>query len=707
MLYEFNGSKQVSYRVNSQHGGNIEMVNEIYAADYFKGMGGDTTNTCVAPINSNINNNTNADSCNNAASSFRLRRRIQATLERIFLPAGYPNSVTDDLLTFAMWDAAQVLATNVMSTLSTRAVLLGVGVGESGANLTSSTLSWMMRDGTWLIGSIFFASVISQDLEYRAKTWRLVADFTNDAAAFLELCAPLFPGGQLMFRLVVVIASVARALVGVCGGGTRASFTQHFALRSNAADVAAKAGTRGNVGSLVGLALGVVVAFIVPASSTVLNLAVFVLSTTFHLFANYQLVRSVQLRHLNAPRLEWCCERFLRYQEQLLIAEKKETGPQAVKPVLDVSVRRANAAEQLFILPALPAPPPAQSGVRAAVCRFFRVHCCPPSLRLRIHCGASFLAVLTAQTCLTAARKQGLVQRVEESLAARGIALLFDEVSLSYYMILPEFYTAEGVPESWVRYKRQYDANQLAEAKHRSKHRASTGRAGRSNNSAEEYVDAAGESYRTTAQEADEEARAEIERVRRERVIVPPHVLPLAYRELWAFFYAYVHYRVVCERRERGLPHANAVLTADNRLHTGNDRHANSTGAASAFAPEPSTLHLISHLRADGVLEEGTASAFNGEGGAVPSTMTMVDADLFREMTSPTSTTSSRAWEFSRGTGGSSGVAGDGSQTAHIAPQDGLYPLFIDFVRSLRKTGWELDRLLIDNEGCTTVVQYL
>jgi hypothetical protein len=478
-------------------------------------------------------------------------------------------------------------------------------------------------------------------------------------------------------------------LVGVCGGGTRASFTQHFALRGNAADVAAKAGTRGNVGSLIGLALGVIVAYIVPASSTVLNLSVFVLSTVFHLFANYKGVRSVQLRHLNAPRLEWCCEKFCHYEGLTVVAAKKDiSATTAAMPVLDISVQRANAEEPLFILPALPALPPRDATVADMAYRVFRQHLCPPTLQLRIHCGASFYKVLTAQTGLTAACKQALVQSVEESLATRGIALLFDEASMSYYMILPEFYTVEGVPESWMRYKRQYEAGRREQVKQR-KFRPGTS----ASKDAEAGV--AEEKYKTAAEEAeeaDEEARAEIERLRKERVVVPPHVLPLAYRELWAFFYAYMHCRAARERRARGLPHPNAVLTTHN---------INASDSEDA-AVEKSTLHVIDHLRADGVLDEGKTEGqtnHGGEGGDDSTTATMVTPDVFEEMTSPTSTTTSRAHAFPR-------RASEGA-AAVIAARDGLFPRFIEFVRGLRKTGWELDRLLIDNEGCTTVVHYL
>ncbi|KAG5479491.1 hypothetical protein LSCM1_04756 [Leishmania martiniquensis] len=213
MLQEYTRRRCISYCINPQRGGCVETLSDTYTPDFFRERGGFTTSP-TAP-----------STPTGSKPTRQVWRRVEAALERIFLPEGYPNSITEDLLTFAVWDLAQVLASSVAATLSVRSVRLGVCVGESRANLTSSTLSWMMRDGTRMMSSVVFASLISQTLEHRAKTWRLVADFTNDMACLLELCAPWIPGGQLTFRAVLVVASVIKSLVGVCGYSTSASFT--------------------------------------------------------------------------------------------------------------------------------------------------------------------------------------------------------------------------------------------------------------------------------------------------------------------------------------------------------------------------------------------------------------------------------------------------------------------------------------------------
>ncbi|TPP54621.1 Vitamin B6 photo-protection and homoeostasis family protein [Leishmania donovani] len=589
MLQEYTGGTCVSYRVNPQRGGCVETVAVVDAQDFFGEHGGLVTSP------------TTPSTPTGPTSARQARRRVVTALERILLPDGYPSSVTEDLLPFALWDLAQVLAKNVTATLSTRAVLLGVGVGESKADLTSSTLSWMMQDGTRMIGSIVFASLIPQGLECRAKTWQLVADFTTDIANLLELCAPWLPGCQTIFRVVLVAASAIKALGGVCDSGTRASFTQHFALRNNAADIAAKAATRSSVGSFIGLALGTAVAYSVPATSRSLNLAAFALCSAFRIFAHYRGVRGVQLRHLNAPRLEWCLEQYSLFKAKVLIA----------------------------------------GSFYDSVYRFLRRYCFPATLTLRIHFGASFFRVLQHQNGLTTRRKHELVQQVESALASRGIALLVDDVDMTYYVILPEYFTVEGVPEIWVPHKRQHEAGLTRAA----------------------------------------QVEAELERLQKERVVFPPHILPLAYRQLWAYFYAFMHYRAVRLRREGLLTHTKGVLE---------DLHKNRS-------LECRRLHIITALRADGTLEADHSDASDASHSPAQ----------FEELTSPTSITSDVPLTrgvvpaLARRAGGD-----DGDNTA--APShDGLHPHFIEFVRALRMTGWELDELLVSNEGYTTVVNYL
>ena len=202
----------------------------------------------------------------------------------LFLPEGYPNSVSPDYARYQMFDTAQALCSSVVGTLSTRAILHGVGVGEAEATVLAGTLQWVVRDGSGMVGRIAFASVVASDLDNDAKRWRLAADVTNDIAFLLEIFSSHVP--RVHFLPIVIVAGLFRSVTAVAGGATRASLTQHFATRKNTADVAAKDGSQETAVNLIGMFVGMAVATLVP-ETFVATCVVVLLLTAMHLLANY------------------------------------------------------------------------------------------------------------------------------------------------------------------------------------------------------------------------------------------------------------------------------------------------------------------------------------------------------------------------------------------------------------------------------------
>ena len=103
--------------------------------------------------------------------------------------------------------------------------LTGIGVGDEKATSLAATITWLLRHGAGMIGSILFTWMQGSDLDYNCKKWRLFADIANDAAMCLELSGPFWPSE--FFQYILCLASVSRALVGVAGGATRTAITQH------------------------------------------------------------------------------------------------------------------------------------------------------------------------------------------------------------------------------------------------------------------------------------------------------------------------------------------------------------------------------------------------------------------------------------------------------------------------------------------------
>ncbi|KAG8435726.1 hypothetical protein GDO86_013608, partial [Hymenochirus boettgeri] len=204
-------------------------------------------------------------------------------------------------------DCFVAFASSVTGSLATHSLLRGSGVGDGTATVTAATITWILRDGTGMVGRILFAWMKGSRLDCDAKRWRLFADVLNDVAIFLEIVAPVYPS---IFTLIVCSAGVFKCIVGVAGGATRAALTVHQAKRDNMADVCAKDGSQETLVNLAGL---IVSLFLVPLVSDCLwvTYILFVFLTALHLYANYRAVRSIVMETLNQSRLSIVLDHYL------------------------------------------------------------------------------------------------------------------------------------------------------------------------------------------------------------------------------------------------------------------------------------------------------------------------------------------------------------------------------------------------------------
>ncbi|KAG7506216.1 hypothetical protein JOB18_049263 [Solea senegalensis] len=166
---------------------------------------------------------------------------IVGVFKSVFLPQGFPESVSGDYLQYQFWDTLQAFSSSLSGTLATQASLRGVGVGNQEATVAAATVTWLLRDGTGMLGRILFAWHKGSKLDSEAKKWRLFADVLNDFAMFMEILAPYFPA---CFTVIVCTAGIFKSIVGVAGGATRAALTVHQARRDNMADISAKDGSQ-------------------------------------------------------------------------------------------------------------------------------------------------------------------------------------------------------------------------------------------------------------------------------------------------------------------------------------------------------------------------------------------------------------------------------------------------------------------------------
>ncbi|PBP19045.1 DUF647 domain-containing protein [Diplocarpon rosae] len=255
------------------------------------------------------------------------------TVLNAFLPAGYPNSVTDDYLDLTYEkDSLQAFSSSIAGMLSSRAVLeglsmyprhrscyscqAGIGVGNSSASPTAALLLTVLQESMGRIATILFAHRLGTSLEPECKMYRLAADIFNDAAMILDCLSPAFPKTS---RVVLLsLSSVLRALCGVAAGSSKASLSAHFATQGNLGELNAKDSSQETVISLLGMLVGsIVVSHISSKATTWIALT---LLLAVHLGTNYLAVRAVCMRTLNRQRANLAFSHIL---QQLSDAEQR------------------------------------------------------------------------------------------------------------------------------------------------------------------------------------------------------------------------------------------------------------------------------------------------------------------------------------------------------------------------------------------------
>ncbi|EEQ28264.1 DUF647 domain-containing protein [Microsporum canis CBS 113480] len=219
----------------------------------------------------------------------------------VFLPSGYPHSVTDDYLEYQIYvsqqpfpssdrkekkltvsyqDSLQAFSSSIAGLLSSRAVLQGVGVGDATASPTAALLLNVLQESMGRIATILFAHRLGTSLEP-------------------EYClSPVFPKPVRVGFLS--LSSVLRALCGVAAGSSKASLSAHFARWGNLGELNAKDSSQETVISLVGMLVGsVVVAYV---SSPLATWVALLFLLAIHLATNHAAVRAVNMTTLNRQR---------------------------------------------------------------------------------------------------------------------------------------------------------------------------------------------------------------------------------------------------------------------------------------------------------------------------------------------------------------------------------------------------------------------
>ena len=245
-------------------------------------------------------------------------------LREVFLPEGYPSSVSNDYIAYQVWDTVQAFCSSITNILATQGVLKGAGVGDVKATAMAATITWVLKSGSGMAGSILFAWARGSHLDCYCKQWRFTADVLNDVATCVEILAPT--AGPEYFLYVMCVAGLAKSIVGVAGGSTRAAVTSHQARQGNMADVSAKDGSQETLVNLTALVIGLAMIPLVNENPVIIW-SLYLLLTALHLYANYHAVRVLRMEFVNLIRFQLVIRHYFNSGDIMSIEQANRKEP--------------------------------------------------------------------------------------------------------------------------------------------------------------------------------------------------------------------------------------------------------------------------------------------------------------------------------------------------------------------------------------------
>ncbi|RYR58401.1 hypothetical protein Ahy_A05g024158 isoform A [Arachis hypogaea] len=267
-----------------------------------------------------------------SSSSVSFKRsgaRFTHLWRRLLQALGFPSSVTANYVPFQIWDTLQGLSTYTRTMLSTQALLSAIGVGEKSATVIGATFQWFLRDLTGMLGGILFTFYQGSNLDNNAKMNANGPYFATVSVSFCDYC---------------LLGSISRSFTGVASGATRAALTQHFALQDNVGDISAKEGSQETVATMIGMALGMLVARITIGHPLAIWVC-FLSLTLFHMCANYKAVRCLALTSLNPERTTIHLQHFMKTGQ--VLSPEQVSAKEHVLP-LKLTVWSSKNADLLY-----------------------------------------------------------------------------------------------------------------------------------------------------------------------------------------------------------------------------------------------------------------------------------------------------------------------------------------------------------------------
>ena len=203
-------------------------------------------------------NNDDKNIIESSSSSSSFTSQFRAQFKRIFLPDGFPNTVSRDYLPWLKWQMLSLFFRDVLEVLSAQSLLVAVGMDVNQANAAApvaGAAKWVLKDGTGGLATLALGALNTKKFDENPKFFWSTANSLEDVSRAMELLTPLFPSH---FLLIAGTATFVRsaALTGRSSliNGT---FMTHFSRNENAGDIRTKLEVQGRWLQIAALPVGI------------------------------------------------------------------------------------------------------------------------------------------------------------------------------------------------------------------------------------------------------------------------------------------------------------------------------------------------------------------------------------------------------------------------------------------------------------------
>jgi len=226
---------------------------------------------------------------------------VTSRKENLFLPEGYPETVTSNYLRYTGWNIFQTFCSSALGVLSTQQLLLALGANSLTA---SAALNWVIKDGLGQLGGVVYAGTVGNKFDENPKHYKWMSSLSLNCSCGLEMLSTLYPGA---FLPIAALGTVGKNVSALAGSASKAAIHLSLSKKRNLADLTAKSGTQATASCLFGTFFGTFLGYTFDYSG---SLVAFGVLSASHLYACYKSLDCVVLNTLNPQRLDILLQEF-------------------------------------------------------------------------------------------------------------------------------------------------------------------------------------------------------------------------------------------------------------------------------------------------------------------------------------------------------------------------------------------------------------